>query len=63
MSGVWVNSAGTQRAATTVIARMRPSIAPVPKRRASACAAACVTLSSREASRASISLRSGVPWQ
>ena len=45
------------------VRRMRPSTGPLPKRRSSASAAFVVACSSREASRASISFRSGVPWQ
>ena len=40
-----------------------PSTDPAPKRSAIAAAATSVASSSREASRISISLRSGVPWQ
>ena len=59
-------SSGRQRArrlydAVITIARMRPSTAAVPKRCATAAAARLVASSRREASRASISLHSGVP--
>jgi riboflavin biosynthesis pyrimidine reductase len=50
-----------QRVAVTTIARMRPSTAPLPNRRARASAACFVASSSRDASRASISFLSGVP--
>src|ERR1051326_931744 len=52
-----------QRVAAITNARIRPSMAPVPNRAAKASAALCVASSSLEASRASISLRSGLPWQ
>src|SRR6516162_8469983 len=50
-------------AALITNARMRPSIGPLPNRRARAAAACAVACSRPEASRASISLRSGVPSQ
>lgn len=49
------------RVARNTIARIRPSIGPSPKRAASASATRCVASSRRAASRASISLRKGVP--
>jgi hypothetical protein len=51
------------RVAVNTIARMRPSTGPGPKRPAKAWAARSVAASRPEGSRASISLRSGVPWQ
>ena len=51
------------RTAVTTCALMRPSIAPLPNRCASASVALRVASSSLDGSRASISLRSGVPWQ
>ena len=62
------NTEGSQghhraRAADITSARIRPLIAPLPKRFANASAAASVAASSPGAPRASISLRSGVPWQ
>ena len=52
-----------QPLAVTTWALMRPSTGPLPKRRASASAAACVALSSSDAPRDLISFLSGVPWQ
>ena len=52
-----------QRSMVTTCACILPSTAPRPNRRPIASAATSVASSSREASRASISLRSGVPWQ
>ena len=51
------------RAAEITSARIRPSIAPLPKRCASACSALSVAASNPGAPRVSISLRQGVPWQ
>ena len=53
--------AGQPASMTTTCACILPSIAPRPKRRATASVAASVASPRREASRASISLRSGVP--
>src|SRR6516225_2558420 len=50
-------------AALITNARMRPSIGPLPNRRARAAVACSVACSRPEAARASISLRSGVPSQ
>jgi len=53
--------ARTQRIAVMARARMRPSMAPWPKRPASAWVTRDVASAKRVESRASISLRSGVP--
>ena len=52
-----------QRSTTTTCAWILASTGPAPKRRAIAAAATSVASPRRAASRASISLRSGVPWQ
>src|SRR5262249_6464740 len=53
----------TYRTALITKARMRPSTTPGPNRRARASAARLVASSRRAGSRATISLRNGVPWQ
>jgi hypothetical protein len=56
-------SKADQRMAVITWARMRPSTGPLPNRSASASAQAWVAASRPDGSRASISFRSGVPWQ